>query len=410
MLVGLVLLIGPGACGESGPVDTSHTTRTDSAGVEIVVSSAPAWGQDEAWHLAEEATLDLPSIDPDGRRHFFDVKSGHRYPDGRILVGDLLAKQLRFYRPDGSFIRAGSQPAGPGTFATVAGFVVGPSDSLAVYDMHSNATILGPEGEYVRRLPLPDQHVLRSELLAWLPGGLFCAVGSYRHGTEPEAPSFPPSASREEAVPFCFEEESPVTGDTVPTKFGAYPQPLLHDFTFGDNAWAALPTPFTTRASIAMLPGTILIAPGEKAEIQFRRVSSPDAGHLERIVRLDRPRVPATDSLREKMIDRIREADAPWEEYRLAYIEAIRVTQLPDSVSAIEKLVVDQEGNIWLGHPWPEAGEWSVLRSDGAWLGAVMIPDGMTPLEIGKDWILVRTPGGTKEPFSVRLYDLVKPR
>lgn len=411
----LFLVAGFGACAQPDHPPRPEVTRTDSAGVEIVVSAGPAWTTDEVWRLADEPSLELPSIDARGNRHFYRVSAAHRYPDGRLVVSDWRAKRLRFYGPDGAFLRAGAKPAGPGKFATIIGFVVGPGDSLAVYDLHSNVTILAPDGEYVRRVPLPEETVLRSELRSWSPDGQFCAVG-FEHvsgfeGTEVR--SFPPADSWDNTIPFCFQEESPVTAtDSMPSAFGSFPGQVLQYYEFGDKGhWSGLWTPFETRPSAVVRGDDFLLTPGEAAEIQVRRIGASTPGRLHRVYRFRRPRVPVTEELRDHLIRKDERMDLTHsanEDWNRGYLTALREAELPDSVSAIADMLVDEPGNLWLGHPWPDDGAWTVLSPDGVWLGSVEIPDGMKPLEIGDDWMLVRTQE-VNEVHSVRLYELVKP-
>lgn len=411
----LPIVAAANACMETSRAPRPEVTRTDSAGIEIVVSAGPAWTAEEAWRLADEPSLDLPSIDANGTRHFYNVSAAHRFADGRVVISDWRAKRLRFYGPGGDFLNSGAQPAGPGRFATIIGFVVGPGDSLAVYDLHSNATVLGPNGEYVRRLSLPGERILRSELRSWKSGGEFCAVGSELTGTRRRDHTVPTPDFWINSIPFCFDEETPVTAvDSMPSQFASYAGPVFRAYSFpvGDvEGWSSFRTPFTTDPSVVAHGDAIFVAPGVEAEVHVRRIGGEQPGTLDRIFRFQETRTPTTAELLEQFLDKVEERSSHYssdtEHYR-TYLAALREAELPDSVSSIRKLLVDQPGNLWLSHPWPDEGEWTVLDPDGVWLGSVVIPDGMKPLEIGDDWMLVRTQE-VDEVHSVRLYDLVKP-
>ncbi|MEN8143921.1 MAG: hypothetical protein ABFS14_03125 [Gemmatimonadota bacterium] len=419
-MVAVLLLWTTAACTESGRPSgqlslaaDSAVVRTDSAGIWIVTSSTPVWTEGTAWRLGPEPTLTLPSVDSRGNRHFFNVSAAHRYPDGRLMVSDIRAKQLRFYSPKGKFLGAGDRPAGRGRFATIAGFVLGPADSLAVFDIHSNASILSPKGQFVRRLTLPDERRSRVRLLSWQPDGSFVAFESRREQTLrsegwPREKVFVTVRPGTDLNPGATEDDDRVT--TIAT----WAVPDLQYFHYrgisSDSMIGGYVTPFTTRPSSTVQAGRLFAAQGPDAEVHIWNLGA-ELAHVNRIFRFSRPRV-ATAGLQERNMERYRRwrerRDRAWSH---AFFRAMEQATVPDSVYSIRKIMIDGPGNIWLGHRWPDDGEWTVLTSDGVWLGSVKVEDGMTPLDVGDDWILVRTEaeGDENDLFSVRLYDLQKP-
>ena len=72
---------------------------------------------------------------------------------------------------------------------------------------------------------------------------------------------------------------------------------------------------------------------------------------------------------------------------------------------------VDALGNLWVreyNRPGNLSSRWSVFDSEGRLLGPVRLPDGLVPLDIGRNYKL----GLVKDEFDVeyvQLYDLIKP-
>ena len=75
-------------------------TVEDSAGIEIVESSAPAW-EGDGWTIADEPRLSIGRTSGDERYLFGHIAGSIALPDGRIAVLDAQAVQVRVYSPQG---------------------------------------------------------------------------------------------------------------------------------------------------------------------------------------------------------------------------------------------------------------------------------------------------------------------
>jgi hypothetical protein len=79
---------------------------------------------------------------------------------------------------------------------------------------------------------------------------------------------------------------------------------------------------------------------------------------------------------------------------------------VPDSVSAVEMLIVDRLNHVWVGHRLDADTEyrtWAVFRDDGVLLGELQIPAAFDIHEIGYDYIL----GVTRDQFGVPYVELI---
>ena len=88
----------------------------DSAGIEIVESAAPAWG-DDGWSIADSPSLVIGRMEGDARYLFGEVAGAVVLRDGRIAVLDGQSALIRVYSPEGDHIEDwGGHGEGPGEF------------------------------------------------------------------------------------------------------------------------------------------------------------------------------------------------------------------------------------------------------------------------------------------------------
>jgi hypothetical protein len=56
-------------------------------------------------------------------------------------------------------------------------------------------------------------------------------------------------------------------------------------------------------------------------------------------------------------------------------------------------MAADEGALAWVrrgGHMGDSTEAWSVLDRDGAWLGTMALPSGAAPLEISREWVVLR--------------------
>ncbi len=149
------LLLAVSGCGGGegrGPGDVVVDTLAGGV-VQITSGKEGAWGGSPAWTL--EAELSLGSADTEGPEMFGQVAALEVDDEGRILVLDAQAAELRIFGPDGAHLRTvGGRGSGPGEFRTAVGLGVAPDGHLWVVDSgNGRYTLFTPEGDLVRTLP-----------------------------------------------------------------------------------------------------------------------------------------------------------------------------------------------------------------------------------------------------------------
>jgi hypothetical protein len=159
----------------------------------------------------------------------------------------------------------------------------------------------------------------------------------------------------------------------------------------------------------------VFVAPND----QFSIREYDEEGALRRIIRrADAPRQVSRSDFN-RWVDRTIEMGDADRHEQAGMRRTASQLKVAETMPAFRSLSVDSEGNLWL-EEWEdvglEQGRFSVFRPDGAWLGYVEIPEGLTAgsgwsdtrmLEIGSDYIL----GVWADDYGVeqvRLYGIEK--
>ena len=106
----------------------------DSAGIVIVENHGePIWREEERWTLRE--ILRIGAVTGEPAYQFGDISGLGVLSDGRLVVADALAQNLKFFAPDGAHITTVGEPgSGPGEYGNWLHVMVGPGDTVVVWD------------------------------------------------------------------------------------------------------------------------------------------------------------------------------------------------------------------------------------------------------------------------------------
>ena len=116
-----------------------------------VTESSPPY---PAWSLGATPVARIGAVDGPPELQLSRVGFAGRLSDGRFVVFDGGSSEVRWYAPDGAFLRrAGGEGQGPGEFEGVVAGAVTPADSVVLYDFRNQRlTWLGPDGSLGRTL------------------------------------------------------------------------------------------------------------------------------------------------------------------------------------------------------------------------------------------------------------------
>ena len=145
-------------CGDARTPAGAEVTIDTLATGEIQVTSPlqGQWAEGEGWQLDEE--LRIGSATSEGPDLFGSIAALAVDTEGRILVLDSQARELRFFAPDGTHLRTvGGEGGGPGEFASPVGLALDPIDgTIWVVDPgNGRYTLFTPEGDLLTTHPRP---------------------------------------------------------------------------------------------------------------------------------------------------------------------------------------------------------------------------------------------------------------
>jgi len=170
----------------AGPSDATVVRRTDSAGVEIVLSSATDRTLDWRFHRL----FALGGSD-DGPESFYRLSAGLIGADrrGNLFVLDPPNARIVVFDPDGQFVRSmGGSGGGPGEFRAPGSISVAGDGSVAVFDYGKGSLVrFDTNGEVLDEQPFPlfptpwqqrhfsqshDTTLVSTSTAPWEPGNL----------------------------------------------------------------------------------------------------------------------------------------------------------------------------------------------------------------------------------------------
>ncbi|MBW3569577.1 MAG: hypothetical protein KY467_00600, partial [Gemmatimonadetes bacterium] len=143
----LAAVLAASAC-RDGAASASDAPPRDSAGVRIVQSARPAWGDQRPWTVQPEPALQIGTVDGPAEHQLTGVTGAVRLAGGGIVVANGGAQELRFYDGQGRLVRAvGRAGGGPGEFQTLDALVPYRGDSVAAWDTRQRRlSVFGADG------------------------------------------------------------------------------------------------------------------------------------------------------------------------------------------------------------------------------------------------------------------------
>ena len=357
--IGLLLVCLSAAC-ESPPGDADFV-RTDSAGVSILESFVPAWDADARWTVALEPELAIGAgpaggDDPNHPPWGF-IREVHILSNGSLVVGDITTSEVTVFDSAGQFaLRFGGQGDGPGELADFSRVYTCEGDTIIAADVYTY-NYFDSEGRFTRRLATVDGRTRT-------PLGVFLRSGDCRRFLVTDDVYRTPTPDGPEGLIYwdlAWTDESFMGRDTVARAIAGH--------VFQDGPFTRYPPWTTTVYPIRLAGDNLLFGYSQRAEL---RDMARD-GELVRILRWHATPDPITTEERQRWNEeqrvgesgrRLQLDDFPW---------------LPDHKAFFDRLLADDEGNIWVRTPPPpdpSPERWTVLSTEGRWLGEVRMPGG----------------------------------
>lgn len=383
----LVVLMALQGCESS----TTGFTVADSAGVTIVESTDPLWERGEGWTLSREPEVVIGLREGDEEYLFSEVLGVRRLSNGRIAVLDGGSYRVRVYDSTGvHLLDLGGKGDGPSEFRWPQ-FLGVIADTLFVYEyVGGDLTWFSPGGQLLRTssvLGTGDAGTRTPVMFGYLDDRF--GIGMRTAG--PRNRSLVEGLNRESWSIWRFD-----LCNTGLDSLLSVPGDETMILSSGPNGTHQQTYVFGKSTVLAASENWVYVAPTDAFSIQvFDR-----EGVLRRITRRDEPPRRVSRSDFNRWVDRAIEFRGDSPEERASMRRTAGELHVAETLPAFRWIAVDSEDNLWVeeweGAGWDQ-GEFSVFRSDGAWLGNVAIPEGL-PLtrggygkqfiEIGSDYLL----------------------
>ncbi len=385
--VGLIAMLILAACGGGG-AGAGPTVR-DSAGIQVVENTDPAWPAGAGWALSDTPSVDIGGVAGDPAYDLDGVAGVLVLGDGGVAVANGGSNEIRIYDAAGShLVSSGRQGSGPGEFQGIAGFWLLGADSLLVADVFQRRlTVLDREGKVGRTfslggesgLPIPTEGRMRMAL----PTGVF-ADGSVLAVLQSFTLQDPREGSYRDSVDYVRYGPDGVARDTV----GRFPglEMTQMTLTFGQQSVKA-PTAVPLGKSTVTAPSgaDFVIATNAAWELEVRAGD----GTLRRIIRLRQAPRALTSELADAHRKENRELiennpmvrNVP-EPMRSQILERIEKATYPETLPFIAAVLAVGDGTLWVqeqGLPGETSRAFAIVDGKGRLLGRLRMPPKFRP-------------------------------
>ncbi|MEO8453061.1 MAG: hypothetical protein ABI647_24945 [Gemmatimonadota bacterium] len=352
----------------------------DSAGVEIVETSTPAWDSTSAWTVEAEPFLSIGEAEGDDPYLFSRIEGAIRRNDGSIVVADGGAREFREFDSTGQFLAAkGRRGPGPAEFGSIHGVARCGTKEIWV-DAGSRISIWSVDLKYLHEFKVPDN--VMWPLVCFGGSGLLVKrdLGGDRE---------PPRNT------IYFDSLHLMVRDSMgESRHDLMDIPLWAYMNVSkDRSVYGILHPLGRTTLLASDGQNLVIGYAERLELN----TYSRAGVLLRIAR-----GPSEDlTLNSAWRRDFERAELVGREKEARELVKIAGDPMPATVPAYSALKVDRDGNMWVrrfelaGHT---TNRWGVFGRDGRFLGHVAVPARLEILEIGPGYIL----GGETDSLYVQ--------
>lgn len=400
--LGFALVAVLAGCGDKG-VSTAGSTATDSAGVRLVTSTAPAWRDGDGWTVDTTPSLVIGDAAHKDAVLLSGVRGARLLADGRLAIVNEGDHGVVYLDANGKRValadKAGVEPQ---AFRNVQ-LVAAAGDSLLLWDASlDRATLLTPDGAPIRTFALVRPDSSAATRFGFQPVGRF-ADGTLLLAGRIGAARGDSSRLSRDPIPL---HRADATGHVGPLLLSV---PGSETVIVTAGRYASLfERPFGARTVTAVRDTTLFVSTGDVDAVS---VYAP-TGRLVAQWRLDRPRhlIPSSDiaALGVKQGQQVAQLPA---EFGSELRRVLLRIGVPATLPTTYEIQVDATGALWLRD---DVGpvlrdsippRWTVLDHDGRWLGTVTTPRGVVVHQITKDRIV----GVWRDPNDVeqvRVYRL----
>jgi len=362
------------ACSAGPSADAPPYAVSDSAGVQIVASKSSTW-------LGGTRRVDPDPLlqigqEREGPYQFSFIAFGILKDDGRIVIAEIAAQELRSFDASGQHVATfGRSGRGPGEFEGLAGLYSYRGDSLAAYDARLNRiTVL--DGAFSSYRSFAHQITGNYGVFGVAQDSvflLFSPGGSYRPDLQP-------------GLQWVITDIIAMGPDGEYHVVGQLPDRQRRVAPDGN---APMPQPLQYAVQAASPDGFYWATP-DRYVIAFYGVD----GILRRMLRRPIGRRAVEPGMIQQYIqiqlDRIQRSQG--EDAAARFRQRYEEEQYGEWLPLFSQALVDSDQRLWVAETtWPDSSRprrWSVFSPEGYLLGDVELPERLTPLDSRGDALL----------------------
>jgi hypothetical protein len=376
------------------------TTR-DSLGILIVENRAPAAIR-APWILDPGSVVDIGSQSADPNQEFSGFVNPILLSDGRIVIANGGTSELRFFRPDGKWVKSvGRRGGGPGEFQELGWLDVGAGDTLRTYDWSlRRLSVFSADGAFLRPVSL----LIGGEVSSPRPLGMLRDGRLIAQSQNTVTLESKPGAGRDTVPLFALDL---IRGIADP--LGSFPghEYMIHT---GKGSVSAGSLPFGKDLHVLVHGSRVYVGTSDGPEVLILGTD----GRVERVVRWTAATVPVTPADIEAYTEAVSLEFGPGqEERRERFLLRLKETPFPKGKPSYAGLLAGPEGSLWVRrYTEPDRSapaDFEVFDSTGRWLGGVRMPSGYVPIRITADAV-VGTWSDDNDVKHVRVYRLMPGR
>ncbi|MYK88077.1 MAG: hypothetical protein F4018_06865 [Acidobacteria bacterium] len=394
-LVALALVL---ACGDAGDRSAAGSAGTLD-GPDVIVNAVT------------EEVFTVGSVVGDTWDTFGRVRSVHFDAEANLHVFDSQFDHILVVGPDGSLVRTvGGRGEGPGEFGNVTRVIVGRDGSYTVMGF-AQIDLLGPTGEFVRRITLDPRTTGMVDASAVLPDGrlVVTQIARFGQGDQPEEPGRPIHLFDLDGT----EPELHYTAWELPEQDEDESE-LSGNLESGMRMRFAAGRAFEPRLDVDLLTdGRLALIDSIGYRVKLIGLDGNVAGTIERPI----ASLPVDDAIMEAERERYREGEA-------ATLASASNTNLPiqieragveertfaDEVPVLYAVKVDWQDRIWVerrGLTGDDDGPTDIVTPAGDYIGTLP-PDGLrTPDAFGPGGLMAYIESDEFDVPTVRVVRLI---
>jgi hypothetical protein len=374
------------ACGQVAAGGMAEVVTRDSAGIAIVEHPAGAF---EAMVLSQpgEPVLSIGGLDVEERSDATFLTRAWLGSGGLLALN---GRENRFVRFDdqGAVIGTfGGRGDGPDEFQAMMPVRVGGDSLLLIEMMRSNYRLLQHDLSTTAAVTFGEGPSFRNNIFGALADGTLLAVQGRQEYTDRSGPQ------RRDPEQVVVLRPGTTSWDTVLTSrgFQLYPMvaregnqefPTVNMVTFGEFPYRAV------------WGGGLVLVDNSDWSIALHDLD----GAVHRLIRLDLPRRPVTDAMRDSVFARDERqleqfnAQIP-QAMKDQFLEASRAQQFADSVAPYDRIITTRDGLLWMRineMPVDTSTQWLAFSPEGVLSRRLQLPKRWMLLDADGDRILIR--------------------